>query len=494
MKFSRVIRSCSPIILLGACLAATAQSSSNPVSLEALRAACSDDAARLCAGVPPGGGRVIACLQQHQDSLSDKCRQAAGLAPQSKAVAATSAPSPSPAPSTTPSLPSPEPSYSSPAHPAPAIGAPTKIVGEEFVRRAITDPGHSNMVAATIRLPEKWKLDSKVEWHYDWIENPLAFSASATNPGNSEAFNLYPLLRLEWTEVPAQYRQYLKYNQAQSQPGQRIPTGAINMQPMPPVQALAMFIKQVRPNATNLKWLGQQDLPQLAHALQLAPWPNDSGVAIKISYDLNGQPVEEAFFGVYYSSQGGYGGIKQTNWGFRALESFRAPAGALDKRMPVFCLIAKSVTDNPQWDKLTQSIHDQLMTAFNQKLKQGYDQIRAAHEVMEQTMAQERTFDAGIAKQDAALRSPGFDDSWLRTSDGGGSGGATRSSADHFDDNIRGVDTLNDPSTGGTTQLSNLGQYHFTDGFGNYRTSDDPNYTPEKAGEVGTWTPMTTAQ
>jgi hypothetical protein len=31
------------------------------------------------------------------------------------------------------------------------------------------------------------------------------------------------------------------------------------------------------------------------------------------------------------------------------------------------------------------------------------------------------------------------------------------------------------------------------DGFGNYRTSDDPNYTPEKAGEVGSWTQMTQA-
>jgi hypothetical protein len=41
--------------------------------------------------------------------------------------------------------------------------------------------------------------------------------------------------------------------------------------------------------------------------------------------------------------------------------------------------------------------------------------------------------------------------------------------------------------------LSNLGQYHFTDGFGNYRTTDDPNYTPEQAGEVGSWSRMTTA-
>ena len=92
-----------------------------------------------------------------------------------------------------------------------------------------------------------------------------------------------------------------------------------------------------------------------------------------------------------------------------------------------------------------------------------------------------------LNKQEEAMRSsPGVDDSYLR--DGG-----ARSASDHWDDLIRGVDTVNDPSTGGTTQLSNLGQYHFTDGFGNYRTSDDPNYTPEKTGEVGSWTQRTAA-
>ena len=106
----------------------------------------------------------------------------------------------------------------------------------------------------------------------------------------------------------------------------------------------------------------------------------------------------------------------------------------------------------------------------------------------QQTMQQQAAFQANFDKQEEAFRnSGGVDDSYLR--DGG-----ARSAADHWDDLIRGVDTLNDPSTGGTTQLSNLGQYHFTDGFGNYRTTDDPNYTPEKAGEVGSWTQMTPAQ
>jgi len=147
----------------------------------------------------------------------------------------------------------------------------------------------------------------------------------------------------------------------------------------------------------------------------------------------------------------------------------------------------KSMYVNQEWVRLSKAINDRMLAAFNEKLKQGYDQIRAAQAIMEQTVSQEAAFQANFDKQEEAFRnSGGVDDSFLR--DGG-----KRSAADHWDDLIRGVDPVNDPSTGGTTQLSNLGQYHFTDGFGNYRTTDDPNYTPEKADEVGSWQRMTAA-
>ena len=58
---------------------ATAQAGGQP-SLADLRAACADDAKRLCAGVQSGGGRIVACLKEHKDSLSDRCKQVAGLA------------------------------------------------------------------------------------------------------------------------------------------------------------------------------------------------------------------------------------------------------------------------------------------------------------------------------------------------------------------------------------------------------------------------------
>lgn len=37
---------------------------------------CHADAGKLCPGVQPGGGRVLACLKQHEGELSGDCRAA----------------------------------------------------------------------------------------------------------------------------------------------------------------------------------------------------------------------------------------------------------------------------------------------------------------------------------------------------------------------------------------------------------------------------------
>jgi hypothetical protein len=387
-------------------------------SLAAIRAACAEDAQKLCAGVQPGGGRIVACLKEQRDSLSDRCKQAAGLATNpssSSGPSAASSPVPSSRSVAAPSVPA----AAAPAKPAPktstAKGSPARGT-EKFVERVITDTDHGGMRAATIHLPEEWHFESKIEWHYGWVEYPLSFSSHSENPDNAEAYFQYPLLRFDYTEVASQFRQYDK---GKPGPGERLPTGGLSSPPQPPMQAMAKFIQKVRPNVTNFKWLGQQDLPDLAKALHLDAWPNQHGVAIKIGYDLNGQPVEEAFFGVYYISQGANAGvnagmIKQTNWGFQALQSFRSPAGTLDKRMPTFCVIAKSMYVNPKWVRLSKAINDKMLTDFNQQLKEGYDQLRAAEAIVAQTMKQQAAFQANVDKQEESFRSSGgVDDSWM---------------------------------------------------------------------------------
>jgi hypothetical protein len=60
-------------------MAASAQAQVSPqMRSEAitLMMACRGDYDRLCAGVTPGGGRVLACLQNHTNQLTTACGQA----------------------------------------------------------------------------------------------------------------------------------------------------------------------------------------------------------------------------------------------------------------------------------------------------------------------------------------------------------------------------------------------------------------------------------
>ena len=82
-----------------------AQAVSSQASADA-QAACASDVQKLCAGVQSGGGRIIACLKQHQAEVSDGCKQAivkamrtSGQGTGSGSVApASSAPQPSSSP------------------------------------------------------------------------------------------------------------------------------------------------------------------------------------------------------------------------------------------------------------------------------------------------------------------------------------------------------------------------------------------------------------
>ncbi len=36
---------------------------------------CRPDVQKLCSGVQPGGGRIVACLKQHESELSPQCQK-----------------------------------------------------------------------------------------------------------------------------------------------------------------------------------------------------------------------------------------------------------------------------------------------------------------------------------------------------------------------------------------------------------------------------------
>ena len=100
-------------------------------------------------------------------------------------------------------------------------GSEPVIDGEKFVKRELIDQQQGGMSAGWVFAPQKWKVDSRITWHYDWFDNPVTISCSVENPANAEAFYCFPQVVLEWIEVPAQLQRYQK-NPAQ--PGSPTPT------------------------------------------------------------------------------------------------------------------------------------------------------------------------------------------------------------------------------------------------------------------------------
>jgi hypothetical protein len=352
----------------------------------------------------------------------------------------------------------------------PAAAAHGLIVeGEHFTPRVVRDQ-QQGLVLSVFQAPESWRDQSQVVWNYAHVENPVERTLSVENPNNDEALYAYPAARYVWCEP----------NYGLSNPGQNT-FGQIDARPVPPLQALTYFVRQARAGFPKLQFVGYKELPELPAALhQTAPQNQKwTGLAVKVTYERNGHPIEEEFYCIPYSNKIPYDGPQgrswQNNWGLDSLHSFRAPLGALDKRRAIFATIAKSGRPNPAWQQRCQAIQTYLNDQFNRQLQAGYDRIAAAGRLSRQISANN---DAMIASIDRQLASS-------RAGSGGSGGSQARSGADNFDDYIRGVETVNDPYYGASQHSSNE-KYHWTDGYGTYRNSNDPSFDPNR-NENGNW-------
>jgi hypothetical protein len=360
----------------------------------------------------------------------------------------------------------------SPGAPGSAAGsaagaAGPAVLGERLTPRVFQDP-QQKMPVGVVAVPASWKYDATVTWNYGWVSNPVNSSMSATNPANEEAVFGFGNLQFFDLRPAPPYRAGQNFG------------GLLYGHPMPPLQTLAMFVQEKRGRETGFTLVGGKELPGLPAALKMPASPNQQGVGVKVAYTLNGKPVEEEFYAVGYQLEIPYDGPQgrtyQINWGLLSVHSFRAPAGTLDARRPLFAAIAKSFRPNPAWQERLAAINKYLADQFNRQLQAGYDQIAAAARLSQQISANN---DAMLAAIDSRLTAS-------RTS--GGVSGVDTSSAEKVDDLIRGVTTMEDPYYG-TSQHSNDTSFHWTDGYGNYRGSNDVTYDPNRT-EVGNWTPM----
>lgn len=68
MNARRLALALLPLSLLAAATPAAALD-------DAVLTYCKDDVERLCAGVQPGGGRILQCLKSHKEQMSVGCAQ-----------------------------------------------------------------------------------------------------------------------------------------------------------------------------------------------------------------------------------------------------------------------------------------------------------------------------------------------------------------------------------------------------------------------------------
>src|SRR5260370_12807957 len=104
-----------------------------------------------------------------------------------------------------------------------------------------------------------------------------------------------------------------------------------------------------------------------------------------------------------------------------------------------------------------RAINVTLTQMFNQKLKQGWDQIRAADAMTDEMVRQNTQFLDSVGRQEVAMRSSGGSvDSFLRSDGSGGGGGGGRTPNDNMSDLIPNVHTLNHPISLVTKPVSNF--------------------------------------
>jgi Cysteine rich repeat len=442
------------------------------------RTACAADVQKLCAGVPAGGGRVLACLKQHKDEVSDGCKRAILAAMGRSGSDAGSAASPAPAASnpaapagSASTAPSSSPSKSSlPSNQKSHASSTASAVSREhyFLMKQvkIIDQGMGQGKSAyDLMIPKDWQFKGAVNVNEaeggcfgDWF----SVFGDATSPDNSVEFQIAPQFTWQYMDDPAGQRQMQAQNQKDAQSG---------MKPCPvraPIKAEEFLRKDMVPKCTkackNTTVVSAEAFPQLEemtrHQLGLPPAASGGNTGntridaarVRVSFDDDkGQPAEgwmAAAIVVHTMPGGGHGSAY--DWHAVNVLFFRAPKGQLDANDKLFKLIASTIRPELEWQKWSNGVIASLYQRKQEELaKQAAMLVAFRQHVAD--VVNGVTANSTVGANQAAFGQ---------------------------DQLIRGVQTFRDPTTGSRFELSNQYDHAWLNGTNEYVMSDDPNFNP----------------
>jgi hypothetical protein len=333
--------------------------------------------------------------------------------------------------------------------------------------QAVFDQTMGGMLVSRFLVPRDWKGEGKVVWNYQDLYMPFRGFIRADAPDGSGWFESFPAEDFFWGD-----------HEGPNPP----PTsfGAIHYRNISVQDAMARYvIGRYRAGAAKLQILGYRPVSNLGQALG-QPGLHGDGVCFRVRYELEGQPVDEEFYGLLNAPvQYSYTGPKGTWYEYHRLlmlvHSFGARNGKLEALRPVLGSIARTIQTNQAWLKRVQEIRKQMGDEFNRELKRGYDQIRAAGEMSKILTANSNRFLQQIDAQRAASNAAS-----QRTSGGGddpNGSGSFAARADDFDQYVRDTEHVVD-AWGQVSDQSDMYNYHWTDGWGNWVHTNDANYDP----------------
>lgn len=484
--------------------AAGAQTATDGVAalVNAARAACQGDVQKLCSGVQSGGGRIINCLVQHKDSVSDACKQAVmaarqtaqqqqqqqqGQGQQSQSQSQGVAPgqqrpldlgesgSRQPFQETVQNQDNGQAQGGGSQQESGSSVAAKGASGRYFRMKSVQIDDKGNNVPAAVRMmiPTTWQAQGSIRTMGGLggcFADFESISIHAQSADGSLVFEALPDLTYQYADDQQTVRTMMQEGQAFAKAG-------IKPCPVIPPQRAADFLQKIipkyYPDAKIVSVDAYPELDQLVRerlGLPLKGASNEGNVRTgaaraRLEYEHDGRTIDQwvtvgEWMRIYPSGRGSIYDCHAT-----MMMSFSAPKGQLDGNESLFRFIAFNISHDPQWDS-----HINAMVA---KL---YQQQQVEEAKRSQMIAQFQKQVADTANEVAQNAQRGADQA-----------------AFGEDQIVRGVRTFRNPETGQTFELSNLHDHAWLSSDNTYVMSDDPNFNPN--GQLdGSWTALEPVQ
>lgn len=350
-----------------------------------------------------------------------------------------------------------------------------------FVPYTVTDPAFGHMRVATLAVPQGWRVQSQVLWDFGSANYPSRTRLRAESPDGRMWIELLPFDVVYWLQPVMQ----------PVRPGTRS-FGAVYAPNATIEQAMEHLIVQpARGRLPGFRIASRHpvDAQRMAAAWKLPQLRGEAAV-MRVQYMVNGRQADEDIYGFYTAVRtipyhGPQGASAEYHRMIALPHAVGATDGLLPQVYPLLAVMVNSIEVDPAFQQHSAAVGRHITQQFNAWLQRGYDNIAAAAQLSRSISANNDALLASMQQQrtqqqraDAQRRAAG-----ARTAGG-------YDANDEFSQYIRGTTRMQDPYWGSSEQSSSY-RYHWTDGQGNYRASNDSSFNPNVgAGGGASWQRM----